>query len=405
MKIRLLNVKYSPNIGDGLLVECLEQRCRAYLPGADIASLDLAGRTAFGDSGSSKRRALRALNALPPLLRQGLVGTALGITVARRLADHYREGLSDSDAIVIGGGHLLSDVDLNFPVKLWAALQVAAERRIPVWIHGCGVSAHWSPLGTALFRAALMGIDLVDVAVRDTESATCWNARLGIATGRSARVVRDPGVLAARVYEASSARHAPGGVGLGVIGPAAIHYHGGPKVREDALLRWYLDLGGRLARAGKHLTIVSNGSWEDEEFAQRLTQRMRSLPGCDSRVALARHRTPSDLVQTMASLECLVAFRMHALIAAASLGVPTFALAWDAKVLAFMRGIGREQHYYHVDKTSPDHLSSVVLDPNQDAADIESERTACDRDIENLCSSIVARCGTKRLAPDLAVHA
>ena len=38
MKIALLNVKFSPNLGDGLLCECLERELAVALPGADGVS-------------------------------------------------------------------------------------------------------------------------------------------------------------------------------------------------------------------------------------------------------------------------------------------------------------------------------------------------------------------------------
>ena len=46
MKIALLNVKFSPNLGDGLLSECLERELAEALPGATVVSIDLAGRAA-----------------------------------------------------------------------------------------------------------------------------------------------------------------------------------------------------------------------------------------------------------------------------------------------------------------------------------------------------------------------
>ena len=44
MKIALLNVKFSPNLGDGLLSECLERELAHALPGVEVVAIDLAGR-------------------------------------------------------------------------------------------------------------------------------------------------------------------------------------------------------------------------------------------------------------------------------------------------------------------------------------------------------------------------
>lgn len=46
-RIVLFNVKYSPDLGDGLLSECLERELGRSLPGCEVVSIDLAGRTAY----------------------------------------------------------------------------------------------------------------------------------------------------------------------------------------------------------------------------------------------------------------------------------------------------------------------------------------------------------------------
>ena len=48
MKILVFNVKYSENLGDGLLADCIEETLRA--EGGEVETLDLAGRTAVGTS-------------------------------------------------------------------------------------------------------------------------------------------------------------------------------------------------------------------------------------------------------------------------------------------------------------------------------------------------------------------
>jgi hypothetical protein len=60
-RIALLNVKYSPNLGDGLLSECLEAELahtfQAIAPGTQVFSIDLAGRRAYPAIAPSRRAA------------------------------------------------------------------------------------------------------------------------------------------------------------------------------------------------------------------------------------------------------------------------------------------------------------------------------------------------------------
>ena len=70
MKVAILNVKYSPNLGDGLLAECLERELVRHQPAMEIVAIDLAGRTAYGAHGRHRALALRTLERLPAPLRR-----------------------------------------------------------------------------------------------------------------------------------------------------------------------------------------------------------------------------------------------------------------------------------------------------------------------------------------------
>lgn len=65
-RIVLLNVKYSPNLGDGLLSECLERELARALPDCEVTSIDLAGRTGYPSGyGRTRGTALALLERLP----------------------------------------------------------------------------------------------------------------------------------------------------------------------------------------------------------------------------------------------------------------------------------------------------------------------------------------------------
>src|SRR5476651_401495 len=107
VRVALFNVKYSQNLGDGLLTECLE---RELVEGGDlqVTSLDLAGRTDY-DAGVRNRRAtLAILNASPAPLRRAMVRAALGPGLSRTLRPRWRRQFAEIDAVVLGGGNLLS---------------------------------------------------------------------------------------------------------------------------------------------------------------------------------------------------------------------------------------------------------------------------------------------------------
>ena len=104
MKIVLFNVKYSPNLGDGVIAECLEAALRAQT-GAEVLSLDLAGRTTYGAARHAARgAAIRLLRHLP--LRLGVDGCRdlVRWKVAEPVAGHQL-GQHRPAVVLLSGAH------------------------------------------------------------------------------------------------------------------------------------------------------------------------------------------------------------------------------------------------------------------------------------------------------------
>ncbi|MCJ2183909.1 polysaccharide pyruvyl transferase family protein [Novosphingobium sp. 1949] len=380
LRLGLFNVKYSPNLGDGLLSECLEGalvRCGA----GRATSIDLAARTAYSEGSSTRARTMRLLHALPGPLRAQAVRLPLFLAGQRHWSPHYRERLRGCDAVVLGGGNLLADMDLNFPTKIARAVEAARQAGLPVFLYGVGVSHGWSRRGRTLLHKALGSGTVRAVFVRDEASRQAWDELAGEAFALPARVVRDPGLLAARhyglrigsrqttdgtapaIFGASASPCDPTAaprIGLNIMSALAVRYHGGQDMDEDALDVWYRDLARQLLNQGCHLTLFSNGSPEDRAALARLQAPIAALAGPD-RLAFPAIATPGDLVRCVAGLDALVAFRMHAIIAAYSCAVPFLALAWDRKLASFVESVNCAQWFAAAHQTPPSQAAQQVL--------------------------------------------
>ena len=340
-RLALFNVKYSPNLGDGLLSECLEAalvRC-----GADpaTASIDLAARTLYASGSLNRSLKLRVLEALPGPLRPLAVRPVLALAARRQWAPHYAAGLAGADAVVIGGGNLLADLDLNFPTKLALAIHAAAERRLPAFIYACGVSSGWSARGKALLDGALATGAVRQVFLRDERSIALWQELFGARHGLPATLVRDPGLLASTVWPAPPGLPAPDQrpVGLNITSQIAVKYHSAAAPRPEVLEAWYGDFAGAVLAQGRDLAVFTNGSPEDRATLAALRPRLEAMGG--ARVSFPDAGTPAQLVEIIAGLQGLAAFRMHAIIAGFSCGVPFLALSWDPKLDSFVNSVGR----------------------------------------------------------------
>lgn len=337
--VRLFNLKFSPNLGDGLLSIALEQALAEHgFHGESTYSVDLAARTGFGPGAASRSLLLRAIDGMPPGIRQSALKIPLAAMTRLRWRPHYVAALSDAQAAIIGGGNLFADMDLNFPTKLSAVIGLAAERKLPTAIYGVGVSGDWSASGLRMVRQALAKADLRYVSVRDVASKDQFDALFADVTGRSADVVRDPGILISRYVPALEPAQLRGAIGLCITSPIAVRYHSTMKPTDDELASWYAELCRELRREERPLVVFTNGSPEDELFLDRISHGLQASAGAG--YTRRRVRTPIELAILVSEFAVLVAHRMHALIAGCSYGVPLVALRWDRKVDSFMDSIG-----------------------------------------------------------------
>ncbi len=344
MRIAVFNVKYSPNLGDGLLAECLEAELRASGPDIETVAVDLAGRTGYGEGGLRNRKtALTILDNLPGAVRRIAVGAVLRRMVGRQLRPAWRTVLANADAVVVGGGNLLADSDLNFPIKLEGALAEAAAVGVPVGVYGVGVADNWSQAGEALFRRGLTAVRLVYAAVRDVRSQAVWQARLGPAGVAAPSVCRDPAMLTALHFPRVAKTGAGKQVALGLTDPLALRYHGGSAaLRASEMTDWMLELVRQLVADGWRVSAFTNGSPEDRTYLSRLESRLRAISPDAVSIAPAFER-PSDLAAFISGQDLVMAHRLHACIAAYAYAVPHIGFTWDIKLNSFFESVGHAE--------------------------------------------------------------
>lgn len=350
-RIALLNVKYSPNLGDGLLSECLEaELARTFqwiAPGTEVFSIDLAGRRAYPAIAPSRRAAvIGLLEALPATLRSLATRTALTALVRLRLRRHVRARLAGCDAVVLGGGNLLTDADLNFPMKIAGALQQAARLRLPVAVYGVGANRQWSATGKRLFGRALQSARLAYAAVRDSRSQAAWRDLLVPQGVRPAALSGDPGLLASCHFPRPPLPFDAPLAGLCITAPMALRYHAtGPEAGTAADARitldaWYAAAARALVEAGFRVALFTNGSPEDRDYLAAMGPGW--ILAAKGPVTMTNpFANPAEMIAFIAGCQLVVAHRMHACIAAHSFAIPTIGLRWDVKLDSFFALAGR----------------------------------------------------------------
>lgn len=364
MRILIFNVKYSPNLGDGVLAECLEKALARHLPTAEVETIDLAGRTGFaGKAGRGRLAALNLLSTLPRGCKRAVVKTALTRKLDR-LETEWAGRIRSADAIVIGGGNLFQDDDLNFPLKIAALLRAIGDSGKPVAVAGVGVTAAWSPAARRLF-AGLLQKNLVFTWVRDERSADNWRRHFGL----DAAVYPDPGVAAQGLLDCDPV--ADGSTGVGVTHPSVLRRHASGDARSIPLrtASHYADLCTELARRGQRIRLFTNGAVEDRMFLGKVMRLPAMKELYEARI-LSEARAPTspyDLIDVIVSHPVIASHRLHASIVAHSFGRGHVGLAWDSKVQSFYAAIGRRD-FFVARAIGPADLARLLTDALQDGA-------------------------------------
>lgn len=347
-RIAIVGVPFSSNVGDGVIADCLSWGLRTADESLQVVKVDLAGRTAFVDT--SESGVLKHVFTRVPVRLQPLLTYAhFGLLRRKKLRQHFERALEGTTAMVLGGGNLIADVQLNFPIKI-AILSEALERSGggTAQLYAVGVGGTWSDLGRRLFIGAMRRMGVSGVSVRDQRSVGLWGRYFTEPTGTVAAEVWDPGIIASDVWPQPVKQRTNKLVGIGVISQKALNLDSNSDVPHVASVDMYRDMVQRLFASGHDVLMFTNGSPEDEEALQEV--RLMVAPSVDKdRLTFApRPRDAVDLAVTVSGCDAIVAHRLHALIVAHSYALPTVALEWDPKVNAFMAKAGRADYTVNV---------------------------------------------------------
>ena len=354
MKIVICAVPFSPNLGDGVIYENIRQLLRERVPGARISALDIAGRDDFSVTDVSRKT---LIHKVPKLLLPSAVCVYFGLKYALRWRRKWMERLAGADLVIIGGGQLMLDVHLNFPVKLFllSCILKTLGKSGKVAIFGVGVSPSMSVAGTWLLRRTWRNLEPVYVSTRDSASAE--NLQYILAKPLDVGVTPDPGIYSQRTFAASLAQRSPGNI-LGICISSPLELNQSDVEKQDygrRISAYFLELARQAFASGYRVHLFTNGAPEDEALKNKLAADL--APG--QAVNLPRPALPSQLVTNISRCDSIIAHRLHANIVAYSLYIPSIGLSWDSKVRSFFSLTGRDDFFMR--ESIPDVAGTLKL--------------------------------------------
>jgi polysaccharide pyruvyl transferase WcaK-like protein len=353
-------VPHSENLGDQVIADCTAYLISKLAPGVEINHLDFAGRTTRDDESVFRgSRLLSVFLSFPAWVRPLGVLTVLPSVLLVRHGRTWSEAIRGADAIIVGGGQLLQDVDLNFPVKLALFGSLVAKRRKYFTLFAVGVDDSGSWLGRVLLKRFLLRGRMRHASCRDELSRAAL-VRLAGGEVSPPELAPDPALFASEIYEPAALER--GLIGINVASPqelASAAFE--PKYFSiDSLSSLWLSLIAALSERGNRILLFTNGSRTDQRFAQRIGD----LAGPSSAIRVApRPTSPLELVRLITSCEGLIAHRLHACILGTAYGRKVVPLTWDKKVPAFFSLFGESNKCIAPASATADRIIATLEDP------------------------------------------
>lgn len=372
VKIVQFGLCFSPNLGDGVIAECIGHAVREIRPDAKVTHVDMSARKGFGQVVIKNREAIIAvIDRLPLFVRQRLALWKLN-RVIDGVEDTWKEA-AQADLAIVGGGQIFSDASLNFPIKIGRVFDILRDAKTPTAIFGVGVAQNWTTKGKALFHK-MQHLDLRMVGVRDVGSEAAWKAQVPFVP--RPELTLDPGLFAAAHYGSAEVT---GDLGLCITDFVILSHHasGGVAGAAQGGVGFYAEIVKTARAKGYRVTLFSNGAAEDQALLEKVAEHPDvAAARAEGHVVLPpAPSTPTELVAIIASCRAVIAHRLHACIVAYSYRRPIVGLGWDAKLESFFETAGVEKSFSSDPNLTAEDVMSLAInaiaegiDPNAHAA-------------------------------------
>ena len=260
----------------------------------------------------------------------------------------------ESDLLLSGGGSLLQDTTSvrSLLYYLWVA-RVALNMQVPIMFYAQGLG----PLRRAMSRSLVRVVAnrAAYITVRDEASARLLTT-IGV-TRPTIEVTADPAFALAPAPEhiVMQAMHDEGlPTDRPLIGVALRSWGGS----GESPVASYAHLLTELSKqTGARIVLLPMQTPGDVQFAETVVQQT----GCAEEFPVIRGvHSSAVLLGLVGKMQSVVAMRLHALIFAARVGVPPFALSYDPKVEHLMQILGMENALEHWRGFEPSEVAERV---------------------------------------------
>lgn len=344
MKYVIAAVPFSDNLGDGVIADNLV----SFLRRSNITDIELCDISYRHEVSTFKNKesTMEYFLKFPQFIRQLIVLLFFSLKYFRVGRKYLHTKLVNCDRLLIGGGQLISDVDLNFPLKLYFLIKMAEKFDVETKIVAVGVANKWNWLSKRLMKRVLTSPTIVNIAVRDELSKINLQQHFNIF---NVEILPDPALMSTLVSEYKNDndnKSLEKVVGFGVADIEGLNYSSDiVNTHNDNDIKYIASIVKKNNSAGIKVALFTNGASEDERFLHESIIPMLKKEGLIYSY-IDRCKTPTELVEKISGFDFVVAYRLHANIIASSFKIPYYAIGWDNKVISFFKSQNRAENVF-----------------------------------------------------------
>ncbi|WLR41570.1 polysaccharide pyruvyl transferase family protein [Bacillus carboniphilus] len=337
-EILVCGVANSANLGDRIIAETVNYIIHSTNELTQIYNFDLTD----GKVRDFDNKSIIKLNSTG-LLKQLTPDYMRRLKVYRKykknrgLETELKKSVAKADLIVIGGGHLLIDNYLNFPIGISNIIKEARLNNIPVIFAFVGAKGPWSKTAKKLLLDALEYADYI--SVRDSESRR-FLVSLSESLSNKVVTLSDPAIFVNDMIgdDEKNTHTKTTKIGLGIMDPNVIRRHSKYRwSREDAKI-WWVSLAKKLSARGYEVNIFTNGASTDNGFVEYFIKK--ELATVEKVSFLDYPTSYKDVLSCIQKQDVVIAQRLHACLPSISLMKQTFGLVWDIKLKSIYNELG-----------------------------------------------------------------
>lgn len=357
MRIGVCGELFSNNFGDPVIVESVRYIIENNINKSTITMIDLDGRTKFKKVtiDGKKENKLQTIKKAKEYLKfeslKSLQQFYYWQTIdKKRLSKYFYNKVREIDVLVIAGGQLIMNNNLNFPLRINLLIDIAKACNVKVIFNACGVqNAHRYSFGNKLIKSYLNKQNVVSISTRDDiEILQKYLYKSKVIPFKTL----DPAIVTDKLYSIER-NESSETIGLGVVAPSVYKkYSNRTKdltylVSEQFLIEFWIKIINDLDDKNIKWIFFTNGDINDYKFCVKVLEAMKM------KKKIKHPQSPEELVNFISNFKGVISQRLHSQIISYSLNVPFVGIVWDKKLEDFGLSVNREKYYLNAKFINP----------------------------------------------------